>query len=43
MEGMSAKNAALYMRAATGEMPTPPDFSKPSYACDRKRLAELVS
>ncbi len=23
-------------------MPTPPDFSKPSYACDRGRLAELV-
>ncbi len=30
MPGMSAKNADLYMRAATGEMPTPPDFSKPS-------------
>ena len=38
MPGMSAKNADLYMRAATGEMPTPPDFSKPSYAPDRKRL-----
>jgi hypothetical protein len=43
MEGMSAKNADLYMRAATGEMPTPPDFSAASYAPDRKRLAELVA
>ena len=42
MPGMSAKNAALYMEAARGVMPTPPDFSKPSYACDRGRLAELV-
>jgi hypothetical protein len=23
-------------------MPTPPDFSKPSCACDRGRLADLV-
>ena len=43
MPGMSAKNADLYMRAATGEMPTPPDFSPASYAPDRKRLAELVA
>ena len=43
MPGMSAKNAELYMRAATGEMPTPPDFtSASSYAPDRKRLQELV-
>jgi len=42
MPGISAKNADLYMRAATGEMPTPPDFSPASYAPDRKRLAELV-
>ena len=42
LPGMSAKNAELYMRAAAGEMPVPPDFSKPSYAPDRKRLQELV-
>ena len=42
MPGMSAKNAELYMRAATGEMPTPPDFSSASYAPDKKRLQELV-
>ena len=43
MPGMSRANAALYMAAAAGQMPTPPDFSKPSYAPDRKRLAELVA
>jgi len=42
MPGMSAKNSELYMRAATGEMPTPPDFSSASYAPDKKRLQELV-
>jgi len=42
MPGMSRANAALYLAAGRGEMPTPPDFSKPSYACDRGRLAELV-
>jgi len=42
MPGMSVKNSELYMRAATGEMPTPPDFSSASYAPDRKRLQELV-
>ncbi len=43
MPGMSKTNAALYMAAGRGETPTPPDFSKPSYARDRKRLAELVA
>ncbi len=28
MPGMSAKNAELYMHAATGETPTPPDFKQ---------------
>ena len=42
MDGMSAKNAALYMAAGRGIMPTPPDFSKPSYASDRGRLLQLV-
>jgi hypothetical protein len=41
--GMSRAHAVLYMAAARGIMPTPPDFSKPSYACDRGRLAELVA
>jgi hypothetical protein len=31
------------MAAAQGVMPTAPGFSKPSYACDRGRLAELVA
>ncbi len=43
MAGMSRANAELYLAAAEGRMPTPPDFSKPSYAPDRKRLAELVA
>jgi len=43
MPGMSRANAALYLAAAAGHMPSPPDFSKPSYAPDRKRLAELVA
>jgi len=43
MPGMFRANAALYRAAAAGQMPTPPDFSKPSYAPDRKRLAELVA
>ena len=42
MAGMSRAHAAKYMLAATGTLPTAPDFSKPSYAPDRKRLAELV-
>ncbi len=29
MPGMSKTNAALYLDATTGRMPTPPDFSKP--------------
>ena len=41
MPGMSKAHAALYMAAGRGEMPTPPDFSKPSYAPDRKRLQAL--
>jgi hypothetical protein len=28
--------------AAAGQMPTPPDFSKTSYACDRGKLVKLV-
>jgi hypothetical protein len=43
MPGMSKANAAKYLDAARGVMPTPPDFSKPSYAPNRKRLAELVA
>ena len=43
MPGMSRANAAKYLEAAQGVMPIPPDFSKPSYAPDRKRLAELVA
>ena len=43
MDGTSKATAALYMEAARGVMPTAPDFSKPSYACDRGRLAELVA
>jgi hypothetical protein len=43
MPGLSKANAALYIEAAKGVMPTPPDFSKPSYAPDRKRLAELAA
>ena len=42
MPGMSKANAALYLAAGRGVMPTPPDFSKPSHVCDRGRLAELV-
>jgi hypothetical protein len=42
MTGMSRANAALYMAAARGEMPAPPDFSKRSCAPDRRRLAPLV-
>ncbi len=40
---MSKRTAALYLEAARGVMPTPPDFSKPSYECDRGRLAALVA
>ena len=39
MQDMSRATAALYLAAAAGVMPTPPDFSKPSYACERKRLS----
>jgi hypothetical protein len=39
---MSKANAALYPAADSGQMPTPPDFSKPSYVCDRGKLVELV-
>jgi hypothetical protein len=42
MPSMSRATARLYMEAAGGVMPAAPDFSKPSYACDRGRLAELV-
>ena len=43
MPGMSRANAALYMLAAAGLMPTPPDFSKPAYAARRKALAEVMA
>jgi hypothetical protein len=43
MDGMSTKAAAAFMAAARGELPVPPDFSKPTYAPDRKRLAELTA
>jgi hypothetical protein len=39
---MSRANVALYVASARGVMPVPPDFSKPSYDCDRGRLVELV-
>jgi hypothetical protein len=39
---MRRANAVLYLAAAAGQMPIPPDFFKPSYARDRRRLAGLV-
>jgi hypothetical protein len=39
---MRKANAALYLAAAAGQMPTSPDFSKPNYAPDRKRLQALI-
>jgi hypothetical protein len=42
MSGMSRANAAKYREAARGVMPAPPDFSKPSYWPDRKRLQALI-
>jgi hypothetical protein len=43
MPGMSRATAALYLAADRGVMPTPPDFSKRSYACDPGSLAELIA
>jgi hypothetical protein len=39
---MSNANAALYAAADSGQMPTPPDFSKPSYTCDRGRWSSSI-
>jgi hypothetical protein len=43
MEGMSRKTAALYLKAAAGERPEPPDLSAPSIVnSDRVEFALLV-
>jgi hypothetical protein len=44
MEGMSAKTAAAFMRAAKGQLPESPDLSAPSTSpSDRKELAALTA
>jgi hypothetical protein len=43
MEGMSAKTVALYLKAAAGERPEPPNLSAPSIVnSDRSELATLI-